>query len=308
MAGSIERARNMFRQIKKIMAVFLAASILSFASCEEGQTDTTTETTPAVTAETTTGETPPATVPTIIETETWNWVPGIEPDGFEELGFPTVITPKYEDQFEEWGLLDDTEPFPKKQIFLPESAWQKNPAAVGDLEAPPFVFLRILGVETEYQELAYNNLDYTVYNVQIVDAFGLDYFETNRTYRLAWLGTSEVQIYGRPPLEIGQIYGRFITGASEEWLSRTKALQAALMYKVEIHDGKRYLYGYGNDLYAMHCAEAITDEEENLIYEAGKHDKVIAACEKANEPLPTFDYRCEVEAFYEEVCRRVAGK
>ena len=198
----------------------------------------------------------------------------------------------YEDPFESFME------FPSGQghFFGKETLYPEKSFAEG---AVPFVFFRVIGVEEEYVG------DFTVYHVQLVDAYGIQNYDTEKVYRMAWRGHLEDQLYGRPALEIGEVYGRFLA-LSEEVLQTRDLWQAGLIFAVEEEGGKRYLYGYGIDLSDMACKIAITDPEENSIYKQGKHDKAIAELAMFRQELPTFDYKCEADAFYAEILDRSA--
>lgn len=160
----------------------------------------------------------------------------------------------------------------------------------------PFVFFRVIDVEEEYSG------DFTVYRVQLVDMYGIEVFDTEKVYRMGWRGHIDEQLYGRPPLEVGKIYGRFLP-TSEKHLETVDLWQAGLIYGVEDFDGKRYVYGYGVDLSLMKCKIPITDPKENSIYKQGKHDQTIAALQEFDREIPTFDYKAEAEELYKEYNR-----
>ena len=228
---------------------------------------------------------PPATVPTITtsatkETETTStYIPEI----------PTV----YDDTFESFMQINSGLTTYDMYTFnfttlIPETHWSDLPA---------LAFFRVLDVEGYVGE-------YTIYHIQFVDAYGWGEYNTEiiygKIYRMAWLGLPGKQLYGRPPLEIGGLYARIITSANDS-LIKTDLLQAGLVYKVTEEGGKRYIYGYGMDLSEMECKIPITNTEENCPYEKGKHDKAIAYLESIGVPLPSFDYKCETDAFYAEL-------
>lgn len=141
--------------------------------------------------------------------------------------------------------------------------------------------------------------DYTIYSVKITEVYGYDPFVRDGIYRMAWLGTASQQMYGRPPLEIGKTYVR-VCDFLRRPIPTTKLLQAGVIYDVREIDGARYLYGYGVDFSMMDCKIEITDPEENCPYQKGKHDKAIAYLESIGQPLPSFEYKCEVDAFWRE--------
>lgn len=160
----------------------------------------------------------------------------------------------------------------------------------------PFILFRVLDIE-DTQE------NFIIYHVNIVEAYGLENYNTGKVYRMAWRGHLDEQLYGRPPLEIGKVYGRFLA-VTEESLERLNLWQAALIFSVEEQNGKCYIYGYGIDLSDINCKIKITDKEENSIYKVGKHDKTIAYLRSIGQSLPTFDYKCDLDEFYAELQKR----
>lgn len=190
----------------------------------------------------------------------------------------------YEDTFESFMA------FPSgKGYFFGKVTFERY-----ETEGIPFVFFRVIGMEEAYTG------EFMVYLVQIEDMFGIENFDTEKTYRMAWRGHLEKQLYGRPPLEVGKTYGRFL-GMSEEGLQTIELWQAGLIYDVKEENEKRYLYAYGTDLSIYNCKIPITDSEENSIYKQGKHDKAIAKLKELGQVLPTFDYKVEAEEFYREL-------
>ena len=204
--------------MKKYMALMLSLSFLfSFISCKEAfvfestneSTETKRETAILQPTEATTDTNattyPPATVPTFT-TET------------EIKEEPFV----YEDTFESFML------FPSgKGYFFGKVAFERY-----ETEGIPFVFFRVIGMEDEYVG------EFMVYLVQIVDMYGVENYDTEKVYRMAWRGHLEDQLYGRPPLEIGKVYGRFL-GLEHEGLQKLNLWQAGLIYDVKEENGKR---------------------------------------------------------------------
>ena len=210
---------------------------------------------------------PPATVP-LVTTETL--IPEI----------PTL----YVDTFEAFMR------FPgNKGYFFDKIALERY-----EIEGSSIVFFRVIEMEEEYVG------DFMIYLVQIVDIYGVKNYDTEKVYRMAWRGHLEDQLYGRPPLEIGKTYAQLMA-LNEGDLEIYNLWQAGLIYDVKEENGKRYLYPYGTDLSIYDCKIPITDPEENSIYKKGKHDKAIAKLEELGESLPTFDYKVEAKAFFEEL-------
>ena len=196
----------------------------------------------------------------------------------------TADSAPYQDTFESFMK------FPgDKGYFFGKVAFERY-----ETEGCSIVFFRVIGMEEEYVG------DFMIYLVQIVDIYGVKNYETEKIYRMAWRGHLEDQLYGRPPLEIGKTYGRLMA-LNEGDLEIYNLWQAGLIYDVKEENGKRYLYAYGTDLSQYNCKIPITDPEENNIYKPGKHDKAIAKLNALGQPLPTFDYKVEAEAFYQEL-------
>ena len=138
----------------------------------------------------------------------------------------------------------------------------------------------------------------SIYFIQIVDAYGIDTFDSQKIYRMGYRGKLDEQLYGIPPLEPGKEYVRYYTPAELE----DELLQMSLTMPVlDDVDGNTYVYGYGIDFSVFECAIEITDWEENQIYKEGKHDKIISYLKKIEKELPTFDYKCEIYAFLKEL-------
>ena len=274
---------------QKYVLLPLLSMLLFLTSCKETMPSETTESTTDIVYETSKIEDytefsyittyPPATVPTITtsatkETETTSTT----------CTYISEIPTVYEDTFESFM------PFPSgKGYFFGKVAFERY-----ETEGIPFVFFRVIGMEEEYVG------EFMVYLVQIVDMYGVENYDTEKVYRMAWRGHLEDQLYGRPPLEIGEVYGRFLN-LEEEGLQKLNLWQAGLIYDVKEENGKRYLYAYGTDLSIYNCKIPIIDSEENSIYKPGKHDKAIAKLNELGVALPTFDYKVEAEEFYREL-------
>ncbi len=199
---------------------------------------------------------------------------------------------------DEIGVLQTTDTADPFERFMPFPSnrgyfYGKKLLDRNEVRGLPFVLFRVIGIEEEMN-------DFITYTVRIEEAYGIEHYDTERVYRMGWRGLSSSHLYGRPPLEIGEVYGRFLV-MSEEGLQTIGLWQAGLVYGVRELDGKRYLYGYGSDLSRLDCKIPITDPEENSIYKTGKHDKVIAALQSLGQELPVFDYKVELISFYDEI-------
>ena len=274
---------------QKYVLLPLLSMLLFLTSCKETMPSETTESTTDIVYETSKIEDytefsyittyPPATVPTITtsatkETETTSTT----------CTYISEIPTVYEDTFESFM------PFPSgKGYFFGKVAFERY-----ETEGIPFVFFRVIGMEEEYVG------EFMVYLVQIVDMYGVENYDTEKVYRMAWRGHLEDQMYGRPPLEIGKTNGRLMA-VNEGELEIYNFWQAGLIYDVKEENGKRYLYAYGTDLSIYNCKILITESEENSIYKLGKHDKTITKLNELGVALPTFDYKVEAEEFYREL-------
>ena len=169
------------------------------------------------------------------------------------------------------------------------------------------VHFRVVGFDHDYRGMVGS-----YYYVQIIETYGEDKFadqlttftkveidpiDRNQIYKMHWRGHLDDHLYGRPPLQIGEDYFRYITWDDHE----NGIFTMGLVMDIEEIDGKQYLYGYGIDMSVWDCAEKITDYEENQIYKVGQHDKVIAYLNGIGKSLPTFDYRCELFEWMDEV-------
>ena len=151
---------------------------------------------------------------------------------------------------------------------------------------------RVLGVDHSYA-----GKSATMYYVQLIDVYGYENFDSQKIYRLAYRGKLDEQVYGKPPLEPGKEYLKYLT---PDELSND-FFQMSLIMPIRDIDGVTYVYGYGIDMSRFACAIEISDWEENQIYQIGKHDKIIAYLASISKELPTFDYKCEMYALLQEM-------
>ena len=160
---------------------------------------------------------------------------------------------------------------------------------------------RIIGVKNpNYGDVC------TLYYAQVIKVYGAESFDPSVIYCLAYKGTYENTLYGRPPLEIGKDYlyiigNDFMDIQGYEINEYMPLVQMGLMMPVVQDGDKTYVYGYGVDFSGLQCAIEITDDEENHIYKVGKHDAIIAKLNGIGMRLPTFDYKCELEEMLKEL-------
>ena len=187
-------------------------------------------------------------------------------------------------------------PFESFMEFQGDRGCYVGKSSITQYELQAMVRVRVVGMK----EGDYNRGKWSVYYVQVTEIYGENYsFEVGEIYTMAYSGTPEHPLYGRPPLEIGKEYLRLYTPYSVE--SEELNIGPTLMMPIENAEGIEYVYGYGIDFEGLDCAIAITDEEENQIYKPGKHDGMIAQVLADEEELPTFDYKCELSALLEEL-------
>lgn len=155
------------------------------------------------------------------------------------------------------------------------------------------IFIRFQVIDL-YQETEH----FTKYHVKVTHIYGSDMdFDREKIYVMNFLGFEKTPMYGRPMLEIGKEYGRF---AGPSFVNQ-ELMQASLIYKISDVGGITYVYGYGVDLSSAKCAVPIIDEQENAIYEVGKHDKILAYLQSIGQEIPVFEFKCEVNALLKEI-------
>ncbi len=294
--------------MKKTISLLLAlATLLSFVSCGNLQNETTTgETekpiTTATPAETTSADMPSETTKAPVEmtAHTWNYPEPIVPTKWEGTVDEYFRTEQGENEFESFYTI-------KSGVSLLEDRNRRLATTASEYREYECFNLFVLVFRVLASE---NKPDYLVpethYYVQIVDAYGDITYDPNQTMRIAFQGSDTKQRYGKPTLEIGEFYARIVCCTDREleifqgYVDNGYMPAAFPAYHVEEVDGKRYVYSEWKDLSSLECAIPITDPEENSIYKVGKHDKQIAELERLGIPLPTFDYKCELDAMYTE--------
>ena len=305
-------------KMRKIWISILLAVVLLLSSCANISTESTVETTSVTTVaaettrteiETSAAKTETTTMDSSCETETT--AQSITETQETEV---EATTSEYEETEQTtWATGTTYDTLPEFEGFLsfdgPERGtfWQGK----ADIETANFIthdskkyvgaVFRIIGVkDPNYYDIA------TLYYVQAVKVYGDATYDPSTIYSMAYKGTYENTLYGRPPLEIGKDYLYLIApnclsapGIAE--FENMPILQMGLMMPV-VQDGeKTYVYGYGVDFSGLECAIEIRDEDENQIYKAGKHDAIIAKLNEIGIRLPTFDYKCELEEMLREI-------
>ena len=315
---SVKMKIEVAETMKKTWISVLLAAVLLLSSCTNISTESTVETTSAMTtaAETTSTEidtsaakteTTPMTSPCEAETTAQSITETQE----TELD---VTTSEYEETEQtSWATGTTYESLPEFQGFMEFAGegrgtfWQgkaditTTDFRTHDLKKYVGAIFRIIGVkDPNYYDVA------TLYYVQVVKVYGEASYDPSTIYCMAYKGTYESTLYGRPPLEIGKDY-LYLIGPGFAYVERFEEfeymplVQMGLMMPVVQDGNKTYVYGYGVDFSGLQCAIEITDEEENQIYKVGTHDAIIAKLNDIGMRLPTFDYKCELEEMLREI-------
>ncbi len=283
-----------FMKKRKIFAFLLVGYMMfSFASCGDEQIDTTT------TETTKTSETIIAETTTV---HTWNYPDPIAATQKENKGESIYSDEQSGNEFEAFYTLDSDDSLLEDRKRYPILTIEEYLEEWPDAE-PVIILFRVLAKEVFPSHTGH----ITYYYIQLVDAYGNVTYDSERQYYMGYDGTETRQRYGMPTLELGKIYALFWcrpidgeNGFQEYFLNRDDTLWIFPIFDVAEIDGKRYLYSTGKDLSSLECAIPITDPEENSVYKVGKHDKQIAELDRLGIPLPTYDYKCEIDAFFTE--------
>ncbi|MBO4429237.1 MAG: hypothetical protein J5832_04715 [Clostridia bacterium] len=149
----------------------------------------------------------------------------------------------------------------------------------------------------------------TYYDTTNYYAYGYEYGEEyadNTVYtfnRLA--GRPSVLCFGYHRYDVGDKYLLMLRDELED----STTLPYKLSLKIEEIDGVEWVYADNHwSLEGMKCAVKITDEYENLMYKPGKDDDVIAYMEANGIENPTYNYKCELGAFIEEMLSKSTAK
>ncbi len=139
-------------------------------------------------------------------------------------------------------------------------------------------------------------------------AYGYKYgeeFTDDTVYTLTNLpGVPQTLCYGYHRFDIGDKY--MLVLAPSEDIERSYKHESTYYFKLHLKieeiDGVEWVYADNYwTLEKMECAVKITDEYENLMYKPGKDDDVIAYMEANGIDIPTYDYKCELNAFIAEL-------
>ena len=219
---------------------------------------------------------PPASIPDISITESEST------EQTEKELFITVdlSASPYINDFEKFGL------FPVDR-FTSELYREKSKLKEGRLSSSGAMRFVVEGIEEIHNDTA------TVYQIRILETYGwYPEIDSEKIYLLGYRGTPAKPLLDRPPLQVGKEYLRLGTHDPDITL-----IQMSMVLPIEYTTtGKAYVYGYGFDFSELKCAIPITDEKENQILKEGIHDKHIAYAKEHGITLPTFDYKCELNA------------
>ena len=301
----------------KIWISILLAAVLLLSSCTNISTESTAgnfpETTVAI--ETTSKAEETTTVLSVSEAETTLMISVSETETTAQSVEETQATEVEVTTLEQEGAEQTTwvtgttyDTLPEFEGFIEfggegrDIFWQgKADISASDFNGRVGVVLRIVGVmDPNYYDGA------ILYYAQVVKVYGEASYDPSTLYCLAYKGTYENTLYGRPPLEIGKDY-LYLTGQGFANVERMEKFEYMPLMQMDpmmpiVQDGdKTYVYGYGVDFGNLDCAIEITDEEENQIYKVGKHDAIIAKLNEIGIRLPTFDYKCELEEMLREI-------
>lgn len=267
------------KTLRILSICIICVLLLLLASCdvanETSETPHTAESTPIQTTPISIETTyPPATVPSYVPTNTK-----------ETSAMPILPISDHMDDFESFGR------FPVDPITTTLYR-EKSKVYPGHLRGSGMVRVIVEGVNPDYVME-----QFTVYDVRILECYGFDAdADTERIYQMAYRGTPRHPLHDRPALQIGKEYLRPGTVDPSKQL-----MQASVVLPIEYQNGAVYVYGYGVDLSELSCAEVITDDAENQIFKAHIHRKYIDYAKANGIRLPTFDYKCEINAFLREI-------
>lgn len=299
--------------MKKLWISILLATVLLLSSCMNVELESTienlSETTVAIETTSTEIETSAAkteTTPMTSPGETETTAQSITETQETEV---EVTTSEYEETEQtSWATGTTYDTLPEFEGFMEFGGegrgyyWQGK-ANINEHDFSNYygAIFRIIGVKNPN----YGNVC-TLYYAQVIEVYGAESFDPSVIYCLAYKGTYENTLYGRPPLEIGRDYlyviqNDFMDVPGYEINEYMLLVQMGLMMPVVQDGNKTYVYGYGVDFSNLKCAIEITDEEENQIYKVGKHDAIIAKLNEIGIRLPTFDYKCELEEMLREI-------
>ena len=172
-----------------------------------------------------------------------------------------------------------------------------------------------IDAKKEEDFLIFQICGYTGYQFQTKGNFAISYCryyvykdsqKNGMVYTVDLEGTHENPYYGNFRYEIGDKYIALSAKGYNNYLNSKddKGYLELLTCncKIEEIDGVEWVYpNYMTDLSFLKCAVRITDEYENLFYKPGKDDDIIEYLEENNIPNPTFDYKCELNAFLKEI-------
>lgn len=166
-----------------------------------------------------------------------------------------------------------------------------------------FKIVTVVGYAGEANSL--NNIRCSNYYV-CIEKYGEGLTDAT-VYKMRVFGAPDEMIYGQERIEIGD---RFLTVGSVNEKERAVDALFSFFAKIKKVDGVEYVYSPLNvyDFPRLKCAEHITDKEESSIYKSGLDDDVIAYMNANKMPQPTYDYKCKIDEFVDEVCNYTTVK
>lgn len=165
---------------------------------------------------------------------------------------------------------------------------------------PALLMITIIGYSGEKSVLTQprNFAEYYVYRHSCGD-----YVSDGKTYRMMTSGYPEEPIYGLYRIDIGEKYIAIIDEyAFSLRLEGDDMKLVPNLFKIVEIDGVEWVYpSIYHDFSTLKYAVRITDKDEKLFYKKGADDDIIAYLEKNNIPNPKIEYKCELNAFIEEI-------
>ncbi len=265
--------------MKKIrIFAYICALLMTLTACGENSvmpTDTSADTSALLEST----AYPPASIPDISITESAS-----TEQTEKEIFIPVDLSASpYLQDFEAFGLFpidrNTSELYHAKSILKADSS-------------SGVIRFIVEGIEEIHSDIA------TIYRIRILESYGWNPdIDPETIYLLGYRGTPAKPLWDRPALQVGKEYLRLSPIDPDVTL-----IQMSMVCPIEYTtSGKAYVYGYGFDFSELECAIPITDEKENQILKEGIHDKHIAYANENDIILPTFDYKCELDAMMKEL-------
>lgn len=157
----------------------------------------------------------------------------------------------------------------------------------------------VISYDPDQCQLDISGMQYCEYYVTFSSYSGE---KNDEVFMMEYLGRADQPYYGRPVLIPGKRYMRLLPMHLYNLEKQEEnMINTAVLFMIEEKDGIEYVYGINADLSGMDCAIPITDPYENAVYKPGIDDDIIAYMEEHGIPAPTYDYKCELNAFVKEM-------